>query len=419
MNRRDLLKGSATLGIAAAIPAKALGHFCSAPGHSVTASYASATTDAKTYICPPCGLPCDKLTFDKPGSCPSCGMTLIPAQPGEDSPPSVAILLFNGAQLIDFAGPWEVFGSAGFLVHTVAEKAEPLTAVFGEKIIPDYTFDNSPKADIVLIPGGGVWQEAIKNPRLVQWIQTQAQAARHVMSVCTGAFLLEKAGLLAGQTVTTTYGMIEDLMKPDTKVVYDRRYVDNGKIITTAGLTAGIDGALHLVSKMLGPGAAQSVALGLEYNWDPAAKYARASFADCYLPDGLKYAKARINGAKARLVSTAGDTEHWETKIVVYEPGSAAEILELMRTRIAANNASGGMFKPISHLRGAVRIASAKTSESKLKWDFTDDLGREWNGTCLVAPSSEKKGEFLVTFKLALAHKIANSSTIFSRKGKS
>src|SRR5258708_3870414 len=205
MNRRDLLKGSATLGIAAAIPAKALGHFCSAPGHSVTASYASATTDAKTYICPPCGLPCDKLTFDKPGSCPSCGMTLIPAQPGEDSPPSVAILLFNGAQLIDFAGPWEVFGSAGFLVHTVAEKAEPLTAVFGEKIIPDYTFDNSPKADIVLIPGGGVWQEAIKNPRLVQWIQTQAQATRHVLSVCTGPFLLENPALLTTHTSTTTH----------------------------------------------------------------------------------------------------------------------------------------------------------------------------------------------------------------------
>jgi putative intracellular protease/amidase len=419
MNRRDLLKRSATLGMAAAIPVKALGQFFPAACRHLTAAHAGATAGAKVYICPPCGLPCDKLTYDKPGSCPSCGMTLIPAQPGEDSPPSVAILLFNGAQLIDFAGPWEVFGSAGFLVHTVAEKAEPLMAVFGEKIIPDYTFDNSPKADIVLIPGGGVWQEAINNPRLIQWMQTHAKDARHVMSVCTGAFLLEKAGLLAGQTVTTTNGMIEDLVKSDTKVVYDRRYVDNGKIITTAGLTAGIDGALHVVSKMLGPGAAQSVALGIEYNWDPDAKYARASLADRYLPDGLKGARTRIKGAQARLISTAGDTEHWETKIIVSEPGSAAEILEVMRAPIAASTASGGMFKRIPHIRGAVRISSAKTSEPKLKWDFTDDLGREWNGTCLVAPSPEKKGEFLVTFKLALARRTAISSTISSRKGKS
>jgi hypothetical protein len=161
------------------------------------------------------------------------------------------------------------------------------------------------------------------------------------------------------------------------------------------------------------------VALGLEYNWDPDARYARAAFADRYLPDGLKYAKARINGAKARLISTAGDTEHWETKIVIYEPNSAPEILELLRERIAASNASGGMFKPIAHMRGAVRIAGAKSSESKLKWDFTDDLGRGWNGTCLVAPSPEKKGEYLVTFNLALARKTANSSTISARKGKS
>lgn len=178
---------------------------------------------------------------------------------------------FNLWTLLD---PWEVFGTAGFLVHTVAEKADPLTAVFGEKIIPDYTFDNSPKADIVLVPGGGVWSGAINNPKVIRWLQAQANEVSHVMSV------LEKAGLLAGQTVTTTYGMIEDPITPDTRVVYDQRYVDNGKGITTAGLSAGIDGALHLVSKMLGKGAAQSVALSLEYNWDPGGKYALAALAD-------------------------------------------------------------------------------------------------------------------------------------------
>jgi len=233
------------------------------PGSS--ASLVPATLEyplkAPKYVCPPCGFPCDKLTFDAPGACPKCGMTLVAADGGADAPPSVAILLFNGAQLIDFAGPWEVFGTAGLLVHTVAEKAEPLTAVFGARIIPDYTFANSPNASVLLVPGGGVFEDATKNTALMHWIQTQAKEASVVMSVCTGAFLLQAAGLLNGHTVTTTYGMIEDLIGSETKVVYDRRFVDSGNLITTAGLSSGIDGALHLVSRLLGSGVAQSVAV--------------------------------------------------------------------------------------------------------------------------------------------------------------
>lgn len=407
MNRRDLLKRSATFGIAAAVPTKAINQFLSTSATDGGAVGANATLEARAYICPPCGLPCDKLIFDKPGNCPNCGMALIPAQPGKDSPPTVAILLFNGAQLIDFAGPWEVFGTAGFLVHTVADKPDLLTAVFGEKIIPDYTFDNCPKADVVLVPGGGVWSEAIKNPKVIQWLQAKANEVSYVMSVCTGAFLLEKAGLLAGQTVTTTYGMIEDLITPDTKVVYNRRYVDNGKIITTAGLSAGIDGALHLVSKVLGKGAAQSVALSLEYNWDPDGNYARAALADRFLPDGLAYAKPNIKGAKARMVTTAGNTEHWEATVLVYEPNSAAKIMEVMRDRITADKASGGMFKPVPHIHGAPRLSKALANSQKLKWTFTDDQGQEWSGTCTIRPSAEKKDEFLVTFNLARLGRVA------------
>jgi len=213
----------------------------------------------KSYICPPCGLSCDRLTFDKPGSCPNCGMTLIPAGGTADSPPTVAILLFNGAEIIDFAGPWEAFGTAGFLVHTVAEKLEPHTMVFGQKVMPDYTFDNSPKANVLLVPGGG-YGEAIKNVQLIDWLKRKTRDVSYVMSVCTGAFLLARAGLLDGLTATTTYGMEEELAKEskNINVVYPRRFVDAGKIITTAGLSSGIDGALHLISRMAGSGAAQS-----------------------------------------------------------------------------------------------------------------------------------------------------------------
>lgn len=402
MNRRDLLK----LGIAATLPPRAICELLPASTASAK-TRAPDTAGSSGYICPPCGLPCDTLVFDKPGTCPNCGMTLIPATPSENTPPSVTILIFNGAQLIDFAGPWEVFGTAGMLVHTVAESSAPVTAVFGEKVIPDYTFENCPKSDIVLVPGGGVWNEVINNPSVMRWIQTQVNEATHVMSVCTGAFLLEKAGVLGGQTVTTTYGMIEDLIKPDTKVIYDRRYVDNGKIITTAGLSAGIDGALHLVSRILGLGTAQSVALNMEYNWDPNGHYARAALADRYLPDGLAFAKPNIKGAKARMVSTAGDTEHWETTIAVYEPSSAAEIKELIRERIAANRASGGMFKPIPHMRNAARFSRKTANASEISWRFTDDQAGDWRGTCAIRPSAEKKDEFLVTFKLVRLGSIA------------
>src|SRR5690349_6642819 len=105
----------------------------------------------------------------------------------------------------------------------------------------------------------------MKNDELIKWVQAKSSEVRYVMSVCTGAFLLGQAGLLSGQKATCTYGMVEDLSAfPETKVVYDARYVESGKIITTAGLTSGIDGALHLVSKMLSKGEAQSAALGIE-----------------------------------------------------------------------------------------------------------------------------------------------------------
>jgi putative intracellular protease/amidase len=381
------------------------------PGHKLVPSVefianwlgrkpAQAQSQAKrTYVCPPCGLDCDKLTFDKPGSCPQCGMKLIPTTAGEDSPPTVAILLFNGVEIIDYAGPWEVFGSAGFQVHTVAEKVEPITAVFGQKLVADYSFENSPKADILLVPGGGVFQE-MKNPRLHQWIQASAKDAGYVMSVCTGAFLLGKAGLLDGQTATTVHGMIDDLREfPNTKVVYDRRYVDNGKIITTAGLSSGIDGALHLVSKMLGAGAAQSIALNLEYRWEPDSNYARAALADRYLPDGLAFGKAGLRGAQTKMISTHGDTDHWETKILVSEPNSSAEIVDLARKRIAANTAAGGMSTRISHMRGAPVVSAGNGPE--IRWKFTDDQGRGWSGLGVVEPAPEGKGKFILTLKLA------------------
>lgn len=365
----------------------------------VLASLSTQTAPPTTYICPPCGQPCDKLTFDKPGDCPQCGMKLIAAGGGAGSPPIVAILLFNGAEIVDFAGPWEAFGTAGFLVHTVAENLDPRTMVFGQKVVPDFTFENSPKSDVLLVPGGGVGG-AMNNAALIRWLKTKASDVSHVMSVCTGALILAQAGLLDGLEATVTYGMEVPLQQvsSNVKVLSPRRFVDAGKVITTAGLTSGIDGALHLISKMAGIGAAQSVALNMEYRWSPEANFSRAALADRYLPDGLKYGKARLNGVEARVISTAGDTDHWEMKLLVAEPKSEGEITEVLRNRIKSNT---------THIRGSVLFSEASgkksASSSLVKWQFTDDQSRRWVGSGVTAPATEEPGKFQLTLTIARA----------------
>jgi transcriptional regulator GlxA family with amidase domain len=240
--------------------------------HAEAPADQAAVATKKIYVCPPCGLDCDHKTFDKPGVCPHCGMTLIERSAGmkqaAEKQPTVAILLFDGVEIIDYSGPWEVFGAAGFAVHTVAAGTGPVKTVFGQKVIPDYTLESSPHADILLIPGGGI-SSPLNDSRVIGWIQSRAKESGYVVSVCNGAFILAKAGLLDGLSATTTRGLIGRLAKTalKTKVVHDQRYVDNGKVITTGGLSAGIDGALHVVSKILGKEAAQSVATGLEYKW--------------------------------------------------------------------------------------------------------------------------------------------------------
>jgi len=190
-------------------------------------------------------------------------------------------------------------------------------------------------------------------------------------------------------SATTIEHAIEDLQKvsPKTKVVHDQRYVDNGKIITTAGLSSGIDGAFHLVAKMNGEGEAQAIALGMEYRWDPHSKYARGALADRYLPDF-----SDVKGAKAKLISTAGDPDHWEIKALFSEPNSIEAIAELLNKRIESNT---------SHTKGGVTLSAPETNKSTINWKFTDDEGRAWNGEERIDPAPDQQGQFVVTLKLA------------------
>ena len=254
----------------------------------------------KVYVCPMASHPKE---YDKPGTCPLCGMTLVE----KDSRFRVAVLVFNSAEDIDFTAPIEVFGQAGAQVFTVAATTDPIDTVFGLHLRPDYDLAHAPAADLILIPGGGV-ANALDNDQVMSWIRRRAAESRYVMSVCNGAFILAKAGLLDGLRATTTAGRIEELAAaaPKTQVVR-QRLVDNGKVITTGGLSAGIDGALHVIDREYGRTRAETVARGIEYRWDPEGKWVRSALADVRMPD-IKLP----SDAKWEMLVSHGDARQWE-----------------------------------------------------------------------------------------------------------
>ncbi|HVI46449.1 MAG TPA: DJ-1/PfpI family protein [Chitinophaga sp.] len=220
------------------------------------------------YVCPPCG-PCDTLLFDQPGKCPHCNMELIRYNPelSKNSNMTIGFYLYDGVEVLDFAGPMEVFSYAGFKVFTIAKKKEPVVSQRILKIIPDYSIEDAPHADILAFFGGDADVSA-NDPEVISWIKSRSKDTRTFFSVCTGAFIIGKAGLLDNQTATTFHAAIDDLRKllPSTKVLSDVRFVDNGKVITTAGISAGIDGALHLVATLKGEEAAMHIARTMEYD---------------------------------------------------------------------------------------------------------------------------------------------------------
>jgi putative intracellular protease/amidase/YHS domain-containing protein len=186
---------------------------------------------------------------------------------------SVVILVFNRMELLDFAGPAEVFASAGYEVSTVAATRDPVPCAGLITLTPRYTFADCPSADIIVIPGGNV-REVAKDKRVIDWLVRASPAAEATLSVCTGAFVLAKAGLLDGKEATTHWGSIGALRKqfPQITVRDDRRVVDNGKVVTSAGVSAGIDGALHLVDRLSGRSEASKAARYMEYNWQPPSE---------------------------------------------------------------------------------------------------------------------------------------------------
>ena len=184
----------------------------------------------------------------------------------------IALFLHDRVEILDFAGPMEVFIAAGFNVYTVSETKDPIKAMGELTILPDYDLTDCPIPDMVAFFGGGGAYRVAQKPSVKAWMAKVFPETDLQFSVCTGAFFLGEMGLLDGNTATTFHSAIPSLQEafPKADVRDDVRFVDNGRVITTAGISAGIDGALHLVGKLKGMEQAISVAENMEYTgWEP------------------------------------------------------------------------------------------------------------------------------------------------------
>ena len=187
---------------------------------------------------------------------------------------NIAILLFDDVEVLDFAGPYEVFavadelrGYAVFNVFTVAENVGTIRARNGLKVVPHFSREDCPAPNVLVVPGGFGTRALLNKPALLEWLRLKAKHSDLVMSVCTCALVLAKAGLLDGLRATTHHESFELLraLAPRTEVLETERFVDNGRILTAAGISAGIDCSLHVVERLLGSETAENTARQMEY----------------------------------------------------------------------------------------------------------------------------------------------------------
>lgn len=191
---------------------------------------------------------------------------------------TVAILIFDDVELLDFAGPFEVFSSARNItgahellmdVFAVAEGDAPVRCRNGLVVQPAHTLASCPPADVLVVPGGAGTRVVEGRESVIDWLRERSAAAELTASVCTGSFLLARAGLLSGLPAITHWEAVQELREryPDISVQEDQRYVDAGQVVTGAGVSAGIDLALHVVARLYGPSVARATALGIEYDY--------------------------------------------------------------------------------------------------------------------------------------------------------
>ena len=200
----------------------------------------------------------------------------------EATPTTVGILIFEDVEVLDFCGPFEVFATTRlspadggpvvfpFRVLTIAERPALVRCAGGLLVQPHHTFADHPPLDILVVPGGQGTRRERENPAVLEWIARQDQTTTLTTSVCTGAFLLAAAGLLDGKRATTHWASLDWLREhhPAIDVRAGERVVDHERIVTSAGVSAGLDMALYLVARLCGPAVAAATARRMEYEWD-------------------------------------------------------------------------------------------------------------------------------------------------------
>jgi putative intracellular protease/amidase len=336
----------------------------------------------------------------------ACGA--LPAASADAPPPrkKVAILVFDGVQMIDFAAPLEVFAGP-FEVFTVGPTREPVATAQGLRVVPTYAITDAPQAEILVVPGGGRERPDAKGPleraepiwgqpEVLAWIRERAAKAEIVLSVCNGAFTLARLGLLDGLEATTTAGLIPLLAQasPKTKVRDDRRFVDNGKIVTAAGLSAGIDASLHVVERVLGRGTAQLYALGIEYPWDPEGGWTRAALADRY----MLFRFDGIPDADWTSVSREGDRDRWTSRWRLRSGSTPGGVRRLLEPALERGVTWGGP----TAVRWE-RAAAVDPEAPESLWKFRDERGRPWTGRLRVDPMPGAKDRFDVSLTVERA----------------
>jgi putative intracellular protease/amidase len=326
------------------------------------------------------------------------------AAPQKHPSRNLAILLFDGVQIIDYTGPYEVFGHVyafdqpiPFNVYTVAEHATAITTWMGMSVNPKFSIEDAPRPDILIVPGGDV-TAPLNSRKVMDWLTDVSRHAEIVMSVCNGAFILAKAGLLDGLEATTTAFLTERLKAkaPHTRVNASVRFVDNGKIITTAGLSSGIDGSLHVIERLYGRGTAESAALSMEYNWDPNSTYARAALADKYLPDQFNIESV----AKTWVcVSREGGIDHWQSQWSITSSASASDLLQHIEEAFSHRE-----YFPRAPRVSWQRLRETRSpQELRSVWHFSDEDGSPWDGRVSVHRIGGQADAYLVSVSVSKA----------------
>ena len=321
----------------------------------------------------------------------------LPGAPAaaKDYTRNVAIVVYENAEPLDWTGPYEVYndaaefgrtnGERAFHVYVVSKTKDKVNAQ-GMWVVPSYSIEDAPKPDIVVFPGGPSGK-ITEDAEFFAWAEKASKEAEIAQSVCTGAFVLGKAGLLDGLEVTTFHGAIDGLQKrfPKAEVKRGRRFVDNGRVVTTAGISAGIDGSLHVVARLLGRRVADEVANYMEYAWVPEASLAM----------GYSYLNPSTN-ERGRLMQT-GDL-HYESK-------NYAEAEKTYRTLIAGDAKDVDSWRSLAlALRAQEKHAPAADAFKRQAENQKDEMvGYAWYTAAVEYAKAGRKEDAVQSLEKALA----------------